>query len=148
MNKDFEKYITVYVYIDGLFLIDNEEDKKMKLNIDLYNFQYHVKKEELSQEVIKCNILQNYIEESVKKYIIKKIKEKNINVIEISKKYEIPVKNILYTLFINNRIDNIDILWSSSSLKEFLYIPLEHYLDNQEDSLYLKTKKFKFTKSF
>jgi 2-hydroxy-3-keto-5-methylthiopentenyl-1-phosphate phosphatase len=144
--KDFEKYITVYITIDGLFLIDNDEDKNLKLKIDLSKFKYHINMKK--DHIVKCDIIRSYIEENVKKYIIQKIKEKDINVIEVSKKYDVPVKNILYTIFINNRIDNIDILWSSSSLKEFLYVPLEHYLDNQEDSLYLRTKKFKFTKSF
>lgn len=144
--KDFEKYITVYITIDGLFLIDKDEDKNLKLKIDLSKFKYHINMKK--DDIVKCDIIRSYIEENVKKYIIQKIKEKDINVIEISKKYDVPVKNILYTIFINNRIDNIDILWSSSSLKEFLYVPLEHYLDNQEDSLYLRTKKFKFTKSF
>jgi len=144
--KDFEKYITVYITIDGLFLIDNDEDKNLKLKIDLSKFKYHINMKK--DDIVKCDIIRSYIEENVKKYIIQKIKEKDINVIEVSKKYDVPVKNILYTIFINNRIDNIDILWSSSSLKEFLYVPLEHYLDNQEDSLYLRTKKFKFTKSF
>jgi hypothetical protein len=66
----------------------------------------------------------------------------------MSRKNSIPIKNILYTIFINNRIDNIDIIWSSSSIKEFKYVPIKHYLEYEEDTLNLKTKKFKFKKSF
>ena len=75
-------------------------------------------------------------------------KENNMNIIEMSRKNNIPIKNILYTMFLNNRIDNIDIIWGSSSIKEFKYVPIRHYLDYEEDTLNLKTKKFKFKKSF
>jgi hypothetical protein len=48
----------------------------------------------------------------------------------------------------NLPIDNIEIIWSSSSIKEFKYVPIKHYLEYEEDTLNLKTKKFKFKKSF
>jgi hypothetical protein len=139
-DKDFDKFINVKVYINGLFLIDNEDDKLFSLKINISNFLEHKRDN--------CEVFRTYIEEKIKKYIILKIKEKSSNVIEMSKKYKIPIKNILYSLFINNRIDNIDIIWSGSSLKEFQYIPISHYINYQEDTLYLKTKKFKFKKSF
>ena len=139
-DKDFDKFINVVVYINGLFLIDKEEDKSISLKINISNFHEHKREN--------CEVFRTYIEEKIKKHIVLKIKEKSTNVIEMSRKFKIPIKNILYSLFINNRIDNIEIIWSGSSLKEFQYIPISHYLTYQEDTLYLKTKKFKFKKSF
>lgn len=139
-NKDFDKFINVIVYINGLFLIDKEEDKLIKFKINMSNFQNHKKES--------CDIIRQYIEEKLKKYIVTKIKENCKNIIEISRTHKIPIKNILYSLFINNRIDNIDIIWSPSAIKEFRYVPIKHYIEFEEDSLYLKTKKFKFKKSF
>ena len=139
-NKDFDKFININVYINGLFLIENEEDKNVSLKINLSNFESH-KKDNI-------DIFKNYIEDKVKKHIVKKIKEHSANIVEMSRKQNIPVKNILYSTFINNRIDNIEIIWSSSSIKEFKYVPIKHYLDYEEDSLNLRTKKFKFKKSF
>lgn len=139
-TKDFDKFINVNIYINGMFLIEREEDKLLSIKINLSNFQNHKKD--------CCDIIRPYIEEKIKKYIVRKIKENCSNIVEMSRKYKIPIKNILYSFFINNRIDNIDILWSASSIKEFKYVPIKHYLDYEEDSLYLKTKKFKFKKSF
>jgi hypothetical protein len=139
-NKDFDKFININVYINGLFLIENEEDKAISFKINLSNFENH-KKDNI-------DVFKNYIEDKVKKHIVKKIKENSINIVEMSRKYKIPIKNILYSTFINNRIDNIEIIWSSSSIKEFKYVPIKHYLDYEEDSLNLRTKKFKFKKSF
>lgn len=139
-NKDFDKFININVYINGLFLIENEEDKAISFKINLSNFESH-KKDNI-------DIFKNYIEDKVKKHIVKKIKEHSINIVEMSRKQNIPVKNILYSTFINNRIDNIEIIWASSSIKEFKYVPIKHYLDYEEDSLNLRTKKFKFKKSF
>ena len=116
-NKDFDKFINVNIYINGLFLLDKEEDKHITFKINLSNFQNHRKEN--------CS-----------------------NIIKISRDHKIPIKNILYSIFINNRIDNIDIIWSPSAIKEFRYVPIKHYLEFEEDSLYLKTKKFKFKKSF
>jgi hypothetical protein len=139
-NKDFDKFINVVIIVNGLFLINNEEDKYVTLKINMSDFENNKKEN--------CDIFKPYIEEKIKKYIVQKIKEKSINVVELSRQNNIPVKNILYSIFINNRIDNIEIIWSSSSIKEFRYIPIKHYLDYEEDTLYLKTKKFKFKKSF
>ena len=139
-NKDFDKFININVYINGLFLIENEEDKNVSLKINLSNFESH-KKDNI-------DVFKNYIEDKVKKHIVKKIKEHSGNIVEMSRNQKIPVKNILYSTFINNRIDNIEIIWSSSSIKEFKYVPIKHYLDYEEDSLNLRTKKFKFKKSF
>lgn len=139
-KKDFDKFININIYINGLFLIEKEEDKSINLKINLSNFENH-KKDNI-------DVFKNYIEEKVKKHIVKKIKENSINIVEMSRKYKIPIKNILYSTFINNRIDNIEIIWSSSSVKEFKYVPIKHYLDYEEDSLNLRTKKFKFKKSF
>jgi hypothetical protein len=139
-NKDFDKFINVNIYINGLFLIDKEEDKLIKFKINISNFENHKKES--------CDTIRQYIEEKIKKYIVKKIKENCSNIIKISRDHKIPIKNILYSIFINNRIDNIDIIWSPSAIKEFRYVPIKHYLEFEEDSLYLKTKKFKFKKSF
>jgi len=139
-KKDFDKFININIYINGLFLLEKEEDKSIILKINLSNFENH-KKDNI-------DVFKNYIKEKVKKHIVKKIKENSINIVEMSRKYKIPIKNILYSTFINNRIDNIDIIWSSSTIKEFKYVPIKHYLDYEEDSLNLRTKKFKFKKSF
>ena len=139
-DKDFDKYINVNIYVNGLFLIENEEDKMLSLKINISNFENYKKEN--------CDVFRPFIEEKIKKHIVLIIKEKCKNIVELSKKNSIPIKNILYSLFINNRIDNIEILWSGSALKEFKYIPITHYLEHHEDSLYLRTKKFKFKKSF
>jgi len=139
-NKDFNKFLKLNIYINGLFLIDNEEDKLFTLNLNMSDFENYKKEN--------CDIFKEYIEEKIKKYVVTKIKENCKNIVELSRKYNVPIKNILYSFFINNRIDNIEIIWSSSSIKEFRYVPIKHYLDCEEDTLYLKTKKFKFKKSF
>ena len=139
-NKDFDKFVNVNIYINGLFLLEKEEEKLLSLKINVSNFENYKKEN--------CEIFRNYIENIVKKYIIQKIKENCNNIVELSRKRKIPIKNILYSYFINNRIDNIDIIWGSSSLKEFKYVPIKHYLECHEDILLLKTKNFKFKKSF
>jgi len=138
-NKDFDKFININIIINGLFLI-KEEDKVINMKINLSSFENHKKEN--------CSVFKKYIEDNIKRYIVKKIKENSLNIIEMSRKNNIPVKNILYSTFINNRIDNIDIIWSASAIKEFNYVPIKHYLEYEEDTLYLKTKKFKFKKSF
>jgi hypothetical protein len=139
-NKDFDKFIVVHIYINGLFLLEKDEDKSITIKINISAFENYKK------DI--CEVFRLYIEDKIKKYIVKKIKDNTNNIVELSRKNNIPIKNILYSIFINNRIDNIDIIWSSSSIKEFKYVPIRHYLENEEDSLYLKTKKFKFKKSF
>ena len=139
-NKDFDKFLNVKIYVNGLFLIENDEDKLLTLKINLSNFQNYKKE--------MCDVFRLYCEEKIKKYIIKKIKDKCSNLITMSRTNKIPIKNILYSYFINNRIDNIEIIWSPSSDKEFKYVPVKHYLENEDDTLYLKTKKFKFKKIF
>ena len=136
--KDFERFITVQVYVNGIFILETEEEKFLTFKIDLINFQNYKKD--------KCSIFKNFLEDNIKKYIIRKIKEKCSNVIEFKKKYNIPCKNIIHSLFINNRIDSIEIIWSGSSIKEFDYVPASHYIKYQDDLLILNTKKFKFTK--
>ena len=139
-NKDFDKYININIYIDGLFLIEKEEDKKLTVKINLSNF--------INNKKEKCKIFRDYVEDKIKKYIILKIKENCKNIVDLNKKYGISIKNILHSYFINNRIDNIEVIWSGSAIKEFEYVPIKHYIEYQEDELYLKTKKFKFKKSF
>lgn len=139
-NKDFDKFIEIKIYIQGIYFFEKEEDK---------HFIIHYKRSDF--ELFRgsmMNILKDKIEEKTKKYIITKIKENHTNIIELSHKYNVPVKNLLYCYFINNRIDNIDIIWSSSAMKEFNYIPVNHYLDHEEDddSIYLKVKGIKLKK--
>ena len=137
-DKDFDKYINVIIYINGLFLIESEEDKTISLKINVSNFENYRRET--------CDVFRDYVEEIIKKHIVSVIKKNCGNIIELSKKHGIPIKNVLHSIFINNRIDNIDILWSGSSIKEFKYIPITHYLENHEDIMYLKTKNFKFKK--
>ena len=136
---DFDKFILAQVYINGIFLLE-EEEKYLSFKINLKNFEDYKKE--------KCSVFKDFVEENIKKYIVNKIKEKCTNIIKFKKKYNISVKNSIYSLFINNRIDNIDIIWSGSAIKEFTYVPTTHYLEYQEDILLLKTKKFKFKTNF
>ncbi len=137
-NKDFDKFIEIKIYIQGIYFFEKEEDKNFSLNIKYSDFKLF--KDSLMSS------LKEKIEEKVKKYIIHKIKEKDVNIVQLSRKYNIPVKNLLYCYFINNRIDNIDIIWASSAIKEFTYIPINHYLQYEDDSIYLKIKGIKLKK--
>lgn len=83
-KKDFDKFININIYINGLFLLEKEEDKSINLKINLSNFENH-KKDNI-------DVFKNYIEEKVKKHIVKKIKENSINIVEMSRKYKIPIK--------------------------------------------------------
>ena len=139
-NKGFDRYIEINIYIYGLFILDDDKDILLNLKINTSQFKGY--------ENEKFEIFRKFIEDEVRKYIITKIKEKCKNVVEMSIKYNIPVKNILDCIFINNKIDNIEIQWSSSSLKEFLYVPIKHYIDYHENNLILKTEDFKFNKYF
>ena len=139
-NKGFDRYIDINIYIYGLFILDDDNDILLKIKLNTSQFIGH--------EDENFIIFKEYIEEEVKKYIILKMKEKCDNVVEISLKYNIPVQNILNCIFINNKIENIEIQWSSSSLKEFLYVPIKHYIDYHENNLILKTEDFKVKKYF
>ena len=139
-DKDFDKFINVNICVNGLFLIETEEEKMLSLKINISNFENYKKET--------CDIFRPFIEEKIKKHIVLMIKEKCNNIVELSRKNSIPIKNILYSVFINNRIDNIEILWSGSAIKEFKFVPITHYLQHHQDTLYLKTNKFKFKKSF
>jgi hypothetical protein len=85
-NKDFDKFINVNIYINGLFLINKEEDKTFKLKLNMNHFENNKKEN--------CDVFKPFLEEKIKKYIIKKIKENKQNIIEMSKQFNIPVKNI------------------------------------------------------
>ncbi len=137
-NKDFDKFINIQILIDGIYFLEKEEDRTFKMNLRYSDF-------EIFQDA-KMDILRPKIEEKTKKYIIKQIKENCHNTVEIARKYNIPVKNMLYCYFINNRIDNIELIWSSSSIKEFNYIPVKHYLDYNDDFVLLKVKGLKLKK--
>ena len=139
-NFGFDRYIDINIYLYGLFILEDEEDTLFKLKFNVSQFNEH--KDEL------FGIFKNYIEKEVKIYVVKKIKEKCNNIIELSINHNISVKNILHTIFINNKLENIEIEWSSTSLKEFLYVPIQHYLDYPEDTLLLKINTFKFKKYF
>ena len=139
-NFGFDRYIDINIYIYGLFILEKEEDTLFKLKFNVSQFNKH--KGEL------FGIFKNFIEKKVKIYVVKKIKEKCNNIIELSINHNISVKNILHTIFINNKLENIEIEWSSASLKEFLYVPIQHYLDYPEDTLLLKINTFKFKKYF
>jgi hypothetical protein len=128
---DFEQNIIVHIYYDKIILL-NEDEKYFQIKLNLNEFQNYLNET--------CEIFKYKIEKLMKEDIIQKLKGKIHNVVEISRKYNIPVKNLLYTLFINNRIDNIEIIWSPSAIKEFTYIPIKHYVENQDDSLILKVK--------
>jgi hypothetical protein len=132
---DFEQNIIVHIYYDKIILL-SEEEKYFKIKLNLDEFKNYLDE--------KCEIFKYKIELLIKEDIIKKVKSKINNVVEISQKYNIHVKNILHALFINNKYDNIEIIWSPSALKEFNYIPINHYVENYDDSLILKLKSIKW----
>ncbi len=137
-NRDFDKFITVQIYIHGFVFLETEEERNFKMTIPLNEMENY--------QSGKMNIFKPLIEEKVKRYMISKMKEKCINVVEIARKLEISVKHLLHCYFINNRIDNIDIIWTGSAIKEFKYIPIQHYLEYDDDSVLLKIKGLKFKK--
>ncbi len=132
---DFEQNIIVHIYYDKIILL-NEDEKYFQIKLNLNEFKNYLD--------TTCEIFKYKIEKLMKEDIIQKLKGKINNVVEISRKYNIPVKNLLYTLFINNRIDNIEIIWAPGAIKEFTYIPIKHYIENQDDSLILKVKSIKW----
>ena len=135
-SNDFDRFINLTIYIYGINLLNDNNYIKMDMKISIQDIK---KYENENFEVFK-----DKIEHDVKKFIVKNIKEKSQNIVEISKNNNIQLNNIVKCIFINNKIDNISIEWSSSSLKEFLYVPNKHYLVYFEDNLLLKTKKIYF----
>jgi len=135
-SNDFDRFINISIYIYGLNLLNNCDYIKMNMKINIQDLKHH--------ENEYFDIFRLKIENEVKKFIVHTIKEQKQNIIEMSKKNNISLHNIVQCLFINNKLDNILIEWSSSSLKEFLYVPNKHYLIYFEDDLMLKTKKICF----
>ena len=135
-TNDFDRFINVTIYIFGINLLSNNENINMNMKISIEDLKKYSDKN--------FEIFQDKIENEVKKFIVKKIKENHLNVVDISKKNNISLNNIVQCIFINNKIQNIHIEWSSSSMKEFLYVPNKHYLIYFEDDLLLKTKRIKF----
>ena len=135
-SNDFDRFINISIFIYGLNLLNNCDYIKMNMKISVQDLKQN--------ENEYFDIFRLKIENEVKKFIVQTIKEQKQNIIEMSKKNNISLHNIVQCLFINNKIDNILIEWSSSSLKEFLYVPNKHYLIYFEDDLMLKTKKICF----
>ncbi len=135
-NRDFDNFLNIQIYIQGFIFLENEEDRNFKITLPYNDIEIY--------RMEKIEILKPMIEEKVKKYLVEKIKEKCNNVVEWSRRLDIPVQHILHCYFINNRIDNIDIIWGGSAIKEFTYIPIRHYLDYKDDFILLKIKSFKF----
>ena len=131
-SNDFDRFINISIYIYGLNLL-SINNLKMNMKISVNDLKQN---ENEFFEIFRLKI-----ENEVKKFIVHTIKEQKQNIIELSKKNNISLHNIVQCLFINNKIDNILIEWSSSSLKEFLYVPNKHYLIYFEDDLMLKTKR-------
>lgn len=135
-SNDFDRFINLTIYIYGINLLNDNDNNVMDMKISIQE----IKKNKNNT----FEIFRKKIEDEVKKFIVTKIKENCTNIVEISKNNNISLHNIVQCLFINNKIDNIFIEWSSSSLKEFLYVPNNHYLIYFEDNILLKTKKVNF----
>ena len=135
-SNDFDRFINITIFIYGINFINNNNYIKMNTKISIEDIKKH--------ENNNFDIFREKIENEVKKFIVHNLKETSKNIIQISKDNNILLKNIVQVLFINNKIENIHIEWSSSSLKEFLYVPNKHYLLYFEDDLLLKTKKINF----
>ena len=135
-SNDFDRFINLTIYIYGINLLNDNENNVMDMKISIQD----IKKNKNTT----FDVFRKKIEDEVKKFIVTKIKENCKNIVEISKNNNISLHNIVQCLFINNKIDNIFIEWSSSSLKEFLYVPNNHYLIYFEDNILLKTKKVNF----
>ena len=134
-SNDFDRFINLTIYIYGINLL-TDSDMIMNMNINIQD----IKKNKTDT----FDIFRTKIEDEVKKFIVIKMKENYTNVVKISKNNNISLHHIIQCLFINNKIDNIYIEWSSSSLKEFLYVPNNHYLLYFEDNIMLKTSKVTF----
>jgi hypothetical protein len=139
---DFEQNVIVHIYYDGIVLFD-EKDKyfEMKLNVRDFRPTYPNHHDYIKET---CQLLKYQIERRVKEDLITKLRNKIDNVVRVSRETGIPVKYLLNTFFLNNRHQQIEIIWSPSAIKEFTYVPLQHYLTYQEDSLTLKIRDIKF----
>ena len=108
-SNDFDRFINITIYINGIQLIENEKDMKLNIQLSIYELE--------KNKNTQFQVFKDTLEQQVKKYVVQKIKENCSNVIDISKKYEISLKNIVKCIFINNKIEHLVIEWSSSSLK-------------------------------
>ncbi len=133
---DFEQHILVHIYYDGIILLD-ESEKYFQIKLNLNEFHQYMDET--------CDVLKYKIEQEMRTDLIRKLKSKIQNVVSISRSFKIPVKHVLHTLFMNNRANNIEIMWSPSALKEFKYVPMKHYITYRDDSLTLNVKGIKFS---
>ncbi len=132
---EFEQHILVHIHYDGIILLEDHE-KYFQLKLNVSEFANYVNET--------CEVFKYKIESSIKSDLVTKLKSKIENVIEISRKYKIPVKHLLHTRFMNHQSNQIEIVWSSSALKEFQYVPTRHYFQHRDDSLTLRVKGFRF----
>ena len=135
-SNDFDRFINITIYIYGINILNSNDYILMNTKISIQDLK--------KQENELFEVFRKKIEYDLKKFIVEDIKKNSHNIIEISKRNNIKIKNIVQCIFINNKIDNIHIEWSSASLKEFLYVPNKHYILYFEDNLFLKTKRIKF----
>ena len=105
---EFEQNILVHIHYDGIILLEEcEKYFQMKLNVSEFaNYAAET-----------CQVFKYKIESALKEDLVKKLKSKIENVVEISRKYKIPVKHLLHTRFMNHASNQIEIVWSSSALK-------------------------------
>ena len=135
-NHDFEEYVMVHIYLDGIVLFESQEERYCTIRLSLNEVEGW--REE------KCEILRHTIEDRFKVSLAERLRSKIQNVVETSRKYDLPVKRIIQTYFINQRYDHMKIEWSPSAKKEFQYVPMKHYLENRQDSLILKVQSVSF----
>ncbi len=133
--SDFEQNVIVHIYYDGIILFD-EKDKYFEMRLNMNEFRNYM--------TDTCQLLKYQIEKRVKEDLITKLRQKIDNVVRVSRETGIPVKYLLNTYFLNNRHQQIEIIWAPSAIKEFTYVPLHHYITHQEDSLILKIRDIKF----
>lgn len=134
--SEFEEYMMVHIYFDGILLLETSEDRYCSIRLSLREFEGW--KEE------KCDILRHTIEEKCKAVLAERLRSKIGNVVETAHRYNLPVKRIIQTYFINQRYDHMKIEWSPSAMKEFMYVPAKHYMENPQDSLILKIQSVLF----
>ena len=82
--------------------------------------------------------------------IIRTYSNSELNIYVVKKQEDMRIDLVMLSMYIQDvyTLDNIDIIWSGSAIKEFTYVPTNHYLEHQEDILLLKTMKFKFKSNF